>query len=156
MPLPSQEREALMGMYGSCLCEQVKFEIDGDHFRLYQCHCSLCRRQSGSLSNAATIVPNERFRWRRGSEFISSWQKASGFRSDFCSSCGAPVPNPLGDLPYFWIPAGLLAGDSRLEIVAHLCVASRASWDFAPLQGKCYDELPNLAELVALLHAADA
>jgi len=122
-----------------------------ERFKLYQCHCSLCRRQGGSLSNAATIVSNEKFRWVRGAEHISSWKKGSGFRSDFCSACGSPVPNPLRDLPYYWVPAGLLEEKDGLEIVAHLCVASKPSWDSAPLRGACYDELPDFSELIELL-----
>ena len=144
-------------MRGHCLCGQVEFEIDGEHFKLYQCHCSLCRRQGGSLSNTATIISNENFRWLRGVEFISSWKRESGFRSDFCSACGSPVPNPLRKLPYFWVPAGLLEGNNRLEIVAHLCVASRALWDATSLQGACYDEMPpSLSEFIAFLHDASA
>ena len=143
-------------MHGHCLCGKVEFEIDGRRFKLYQCHCSLCRRQGGSLSNTASIVANNNFRWLRGVELISSWKNEKGFRSDFCSTCGSPVPNPLRNMPYFWVPAGLLKDSGELEIVAHLCVASKASWDTFPLQGVCYDELPNLPEFIALLHAADA
>ena len=143
-------------MRGHCLCGQVEFEIDGEHFKLYQCHCSLCRRQGGSLSNVATIVANEKFRWLRGVEFISSWKNGAGFRSDFCSTCGSPVPNPLRKLPYVWVPGGLLEESNGLEIVAHLCVASKASWDAAPLQGACYDELPNISEFIAFLNDIDA
>ena len=142
-------------MRGHCLCGQVEFELDGEHFKLYQCHCSLCRRQGGSLSNAATIVPHTSFRWLRGTEFISSWKNESGFRSDFCSNCGSPVPNPVRTLPYSWVPAGLLEGGSGLEIIAHLCVASKATWDSTYLQGVCYDELPNLTEFIALLNDVD-
>jgi len=142
-------------MHGHCLCGQVEFEIVGERFKLYQCHCSLCRRQGGSLSNAATIVPSEKFRWLGGAEFISSWIKESGFRSDFCSICGSPVPNPLRNLPYVWVPAGLLESNGGLEIVAHLCVASKASWDSTILQGACYEELPNLSEFISLLQAAE-
>ncbi|MDR0775062.1 MAG: GFA family protein [Azonexus sp.] len=139
-------------MRGHCLCGTVKFEIDGDRFKLYQCHCSLCRRQGGSLSNTATIVPDSNFRWLGGEEFISSWKHDRGFRSDFCSICGSPVPNPLRNMPYFWVPAGLFEQGGELEIVAHLCTASKASWDSIPLQGACYDELPNLSEFIALIN----
>lgn len=143
-------------MHGHCLCGQIRFEIAGEHFKLYQCHCSLCRRQGGSFSNAATIVPNEEFRWLQGTESISSWHKKSGFRSDFCSSCGSPVPNPLRDLPYFWVPAGLLDDNNNLEIIAHLCVASKAPWESASLQGVCYEEMPNLFDFIALLRKGEA
>lgn len=143
-------------MRGHCLCGQVEFEIAGERFKLYQCHCSLCRRQGGAFSNAATIVPAGSFRWLRGADLITSWKKSTGFRSDFCSCCGSPVPNPLRDLPYVWVPAGLLDGGDQLEIVAHLCVASKVPWDTSSLQGTCFDELPDLTEFVALLHAPDA
>ncbi len=143
-------------MHGHCLCQSVAFEIDGDRFRLYQCHCSLCRRQGGSLSNTATLVPNEKFRWLRGEGLISSWQSEAGFRSDFCSCCGSPVPNPLRGLPYYWIPAGLLENGGELEIVAHVCTASRAGWDTVPMQGACHGALPDLSEFIALIHGADA
>ncbi len=129
-------------LHGHCFCEKVEFEIAGDTLKLVQCHCSLCRRQSGAASNAAALVPLDRFRWIRGEDSISSWTHESGFRSDFCSVCGSPVPNPLKNLPYVWVPAGLLEDKGHLEIVAHLCVASRASWDTAALQGVCYDEMP--------------
>ena len=142
-------------MRGNCLCGQVEFEIEGSRFKLYQCHCSLCRMQGGSSSNTATIVADNKFRWLRGTELISAWRKDSGFRSHFCSSCGSPVPNPLGDTPYVWVPAGLLEDRTQLEIVAHVCVASRAPWDSVPVQGVCYDDVPDLPEFIALLRAAD-
>jgi len=140
-------------MRGHCLCGAVEFEIDGDRFNLYQCHCSLCRRQGGSLANAATIVARERFRWLRGEGQISSWQKESGFRSDFCPTCGSPVPNPLRNLPYVWVPAGLLEEGGQLTVVAHLCTDSKAAWDTAPLGGRCYEGLPDIPEFIAALNA---
>jgi hypothetical protein len=141
-------------MRGHCLCGTIKFEIDGSRFKLYQCHCSLCRRQSGSSSNAATIVPAEKFRWLSGAEFISSWTKDTGFRSDFCSHCGSPVPNPLRSMPYVWVPAGLLENGDELEIVSHLFMGSKAPWDSISLEGLHYDAAPDLAEFVTTLSGA--
>lgn len=143
-------------MRGHCLCGQIEFEIDGSNFKLYQCHCSLCRRQGGSSSNSAAIVSDQKFRWLRGAERVSSWVKESGFRSDFCPSCGSPVPNPLRSTPYFWVPAGLLEDNGSLEIVAHVCVSSKASWDSNILNGTCYKDLPDFSELIALLQPTDA
>jgi hypothetical protein len=61
------------------------------------------------------------------------------------------VPNPLRGLPFFWVPAGLLEESGGLEIVAHVSVASRASWDNGPLQGDSFAEVPSLSEFIALL-----
>jgi hypothetical protein len=140
-------------MRGYCLCRRVEFEIDGSNFKLYQCHCSLCRRQGGAMSNAATIVAASRFRWISGADAVSSWQRESGFRSDFCSTCGSPVPNPLRAWPYVWIPAGLLDDGVRLEIVAHFHTASKAAWDCTAAGAVCYDSLPDLFDVLAMLQA---
>ena len=99
---------------GACLCGAVSFELDGPLPKFYRCHCSLCRRQSGTAGNAATLVATERFRWRSGQTQVGSWTKASGFRSDFCRACGSPLPNPLRGQPYMWVPAGLLDTEAAL------------------------------------------
>lgn len=140
-------------MRGKCLCGQVEFEVAEPLPKLYQCHCSLCRRQGGSASNSATIVPADKLRWVAGQERVSSWVKEKGFRSDFCSVCGSPVPNPLRQMPYYWVPAGLLEEGGGLEIAAHLCVDSKAAWEPAPASGQIYGDVPDLNEFLALLHA---
>ena len=136
-----------------CLCGQVEFEIVGDIPNLYQCHCSLCRKQGGSTSNTATILESKNFLWLSGKEKISSWVKDNGFRSDFCSKCGTPVPNPLSSASYFWVPAGLFTSEVKSKIVAHLYVGSKASWDNISLLGKHYETMPELAEVIKLLQS---
>lgn len=138
-------------MRGQCLCGTVIFEINAPSLRLYRCHCSLCRRQSGTESNLATIVSNQQFRWLSGEDRIASWRKDSGYRSDFCTVCGSPVPNPLRSTPNTWIPAGLLEAQARLKVVADVNLASRAAWDSSVPIGVQFDEFPEFNEFIALL-----
>jgi hypothetical protein len=135
-------------MRGKCLCGQIEFEIVGVVPKLYQCHCSLCRKQGGASSNTAAIIAKENLRWLAGQEQISSWVKDTGFRSDFCSKCGSPVPNPLRSTPYYWVPAGLLDGSVQLKVRAHLYVGSKASWDVIASPGTQYETMPEFSELV--------
>lgn len=139
-------------MFGSCLCGSIRFEIDAEVVNLYQCHCSLCRKQSGSYSNAATIIEDSKFRFVHGSNSIRSWVKETGFRSDFCSSCGSPVPNPLRATHYYWVPAGLLDESASIKVVAHFCLASKAGWAPSPSLNESYNELPNLNHVMKLLN----
>jgi hypothetical protein len=48
-------------MYGKCLCVLVSFDIIDVVPELYQCHCSLCRKQGGSSSNTAAIFAKNIF-----------------------------------------------------------------------------------------------
>ena len=59
-------------MRGKCLCGLIEFEIVGVAPKLYQCHCSLCRKQGGASSNTAAIVAKEQFRWLAGQEQSSA------------------------------------------------------------------------------------
>ncbi|CAB9514817.1 expressed unknown protein [Seminavis robusta] len=135
-------------MEGSCLCKAVTFRVDAHVSRLYQCHCSLCQKQSGSTSNTATIVKASDFRWLAGEDSITKWQRETGFSSHFCKTCGCPVPNPLRNTPYYWIPMGLIdanTDDSSLEkgaqVRVHLFCKSKASWDtIQPHTERMYDE----------------
>lgn len=154
-------------MQGSCLCGAVAFDIQTDTINAYQCHCSLCRKQSGTASNLATIIENDSFRWLTDTSPIKTWQKDTGFTSSFCGLCGSPVPNQLRDLPYTWVPVGCLESqsinkqvnsvqgdDEPIAIVAHLCVQSKASWDKLTDITQ-YPALPDLPAFIQSLTMTD-
>ncbi|MBT9538501.1 GFA family protein [Thiobacillus sp.] len=144
-------------MQGKCLCGEVEFVVSGTLPNLYQCHCSLCRKATGSAANAALIAPSGNFQWVCGQEHIASYVGNNGYRSDFCSKCGSPLPNPLKGRAEYWIPAGLLEDNANLQIAAHLHVGSKASWDVIASSGVQYREAPDLDSLLKVLREnADA
>jgi hypothetical protein len=147
--LPMAEPATLTG---SCLCGEVRFAVDAPFPRLYQCHCSLCRKQGGSVSNTGLIAAADRFRWLAGEGSIGKWQRPTGFRSYFCSRCGATVPNPLRDTGYVWVPAGLLDEDAPLKIGAQLFLSSKMSCDEPRRDGLQHETAPSMDELIAFLH----
>jgi len=59
---------------------------------------------------------------------VNTFQKQTGYRSDFCSVCGSPVPNKLRDTDLVWVPAGLLGGEIASRIAVHLHMSSAALW----------------------------
>lgn len=119
----------VMKLKGSCLCGEVSFELSGELPPIYQCHCSLCRKVSGSSSNSALIVKSSSFKWRSGEHQIRSFSMSSGFKSEFCCRCGSPVPNIASDGESYWVPAGLLSEPVDTKVAAHVYVGSHASWD---------------------------
>ncbi|MBS6059817.1 GFA family protein [Mixta calida] len=116
-------------MNGSCLCGSVVFEISTKPSLFYRCHCSLCRKQSGTGYNLATLVKEGEFRWVKGESRIASWSKPTGYRTDFCSVCGSTVPNLLRGMPYVWLPVGLLDDSVELECVGDFCIDDAMPWD---------------------------
>lgn len=138
-------------MKGKCLCGAVEFELDGDIPNLYQCHCSLCRKVTGSAANAAFRIGAGQLRWVSGRQKISEYVTATGFKSHFCGDCGSPLPNLTGNDRSYWVPVGLLEGDEELELVAHLFTGSRAAWDQLAEGVEQFDEMPESEALDRLL-----
>lgn len=130
-------------MKGKCLCGEVEFQIIGKLPNIYQCHCSLCQKATGSSSCSSFITNIDGIKWINGKDKISSYTRESGFRTDFCSVCGSPVPNVMNIGNYMWVPAGLLEGVTNSEIAAHIHDSSKASWESNSENVKIFAEGPD-------------
>ena len=137
-------------MNGSCLCGEVKFVVNKDKLKLYQCHCSLCRKQSGTASSTGAIVDSSILSWSAGEDKIGKWEGSNGFTSHFCSQCGSPVPNTFRGSPYSWVPAGLL-GDGDIEVVTNIFVCDSVKWSNVSMKAKPFETKPEVEELIEIL-----
>ncbi|PIE47072.1 MAG: aldehyde-activating protein [Gammaproteobacteria bacterium] len=136
---------------GSCLCGSVRFEcqINQLPLKIYQCHCTLCKKQSGSSSNSGIILKAEQFKWLAGESDIQAWKKQSGFSAHFCKTCGSPVPNLFANA-YYWLPVGLFE-DITAEVVANLCLDNQSNWHVLADTARNFNDLPEFSELMKLL-----
>lgn len=115
---------------GTCNCGGVVFEITNQIKEVYFCHCSICRRNTGSNGIAVVITGNENFRWVKGEEQIKRWVKPNhDWETSFCTNCGSSLPGKNDDSSMY-IPAGILPeGNEKLKISHHIWVGSKAVWD---------------------------
>ena len=116
-------------MKGKCLCGRVEFILNGNLPNLYQCHCSLCKKTTGTSSCSAIVIDANKIEWVKGKENINSFTKKNGFRTDFCKTCGSPVPNKMNVGNYIWVPAGILENPIKGRVTAHIFTESKASWE---------------------------
>ena len=65
-------------LQGKCLCEGVRIEIDAPLGPVIACHCSLCRRSTGSAFNPNASVPAERFQITSGRELVHEFSRVPG------------------------------------------------------------------------------
>jgi hypothetical protein len=112
---------------GSCLCGDIKFELSIERLKIYQCHCNLCRKQTGTASSCGSVVSEENFSWLTGEHLITKWEKDSGFTSHFCSACGSSVPNKFRDNPFYWVPAGTIDSD-KVDTVVNIFTGEKSHW----------------------------
>lgn len=114
---------------GSCLCRSVQFEIDGPIPVLMHCHCSLCRKVSGTASNAVVFLPIAKFRWISGESQTTrldvSTSTAKGERRIIiCSGCGSSLPDSY-DGKHMCVPVGLLDDPFEPKVVVNHHLADK-------------------------------
>ncbi|MBC7493053.1 MAG: GFA family protein [Novosphingobium sp.] len=133
---------------GSCLCGQIRFAIDGKIGPVGQCHCSKCRKVSGTDGNAVFYTAAANFRWLMGQDEIRTYRipGGGGWQSSFCATCGSPMPHTGGEGKIYFVPAGLLDDDPGFRgYAAHIFVGSKAPWvcisDTAPQYDEGFDSM---------------
>ena len=126
---------------GQCNCGAVAFEVRAELSDVFICHCSICRRYTGSGGIAVAITDNQQFRWLRGENQITTWKKPDAdWQAHFCRLCGSALPGPNDEARMF-IPAGLISdGGENLGVAHHIWVGSKAVWDEIGDAGKQHDE----------------
>ena len=122
---------------GQCNCGSVAFEIDSDISEVFICHCSICRKSSGSNGVAVVIVDNDVFRWTQGNNMITTWKTPDAkWHTSFCRICGSSLPG-ANDESRMYVPAGLVTeGGESLKVAHHIWVESKAVWDEIGDSGK--------------------
>ncbi len=117
---------------GSCLCGAVAFEVEGAFARFYLCHCSHCRKGTGSAHASNLFAPVATLRWVRGEEEVRVFRLPDTRHArSFCSACGSALPTPLGTSGGVMVPAGALDTPVTKRPDAHIFTDSRADWDEA-------------------------
>lgn len=128
---------------GSCLCGTVRYEIRGDIGPGFYCHCSRCRKASGSAFASNAVVAADDFVVTAGQEALKTFVADSGLHRSFCGNCGSPILSQREGLPQVRVRLGTL--DSPLEQgpQAHIYVDSSAGWCELPDDGlPRYPEAP--------------
>lgn len=125
---------------GSCLCGGVTYTATGDVTRLYHCHCSRCRKATGT-GHATNAFMEGTLTFDSGEALIAAFKvpDAERFTNTFCTTCGARLPRFNASTGTVFIPAGSLDVDLGIKPQARIFMHSKAEWSCDD------DELPQHA-----------
>ena len=114
---------------GSCLCGAVQLEIDEPLERAPEaCHCSQCRKQTGSFLIAVNV---RRTALRiRGTESVSWYQSSEQVERGFCCVCGSTLFWKPVIPGYEWtgVAMGCIDTPLNVRIVKHTFVADKGGY----------------------------
>ncbi|VAW75028.1 Gfa-like protein [hydrothermal vent metagenome] len=119
-----------MDFSGGCLCGSIQYKINGDVMRFYHCHCSRCRKMTGTGHATNIMVKADTVEWLKSESLLGYYKvpKAERFYSQFCKQCGSPLPRRVPELGMVVIPAGSLDSDPGINPEARIFWDSRAEW----------------------------
>lgn len=115
---------------GSCLCGTVRYELDPEPERFVRCHCSRCRRATGSAYAANLYFEPSRFRWTAGRESMARYDlpSARSFSNEFCTLCGSTMPHATRSGREMVVPTGTLDDDPGVRIDGDLFPEDAPTW----------------------------
>ena len=134
----------MSGKYsGSCLCGNVRFEVEGVFERFYLCHCEYCRKDTGSAHAANLFSSTANLKWVSGEDKIRLFNLPSTRHAKcFCSICGSALPSMRMNGELLVVPAGSLNSEVPIRPNAHIFVSSKAGWDEALEKIPTVERLP--------------
>jgi alkylhydroperoxidase family enzyme len=115
---------------GSCLCAGLAYEVAGELGDFGYCHCTSCRKASGSAHAANAPVDRAHFTLTRGDELLREYESSPGKVRAFCSRCGSPLYAYLRSTPELLrLRLGSLDTPFEKKPTAHTFVSDKAAWD---------------------------
>lgn len=131
---------------GSCLCGSIKYRITGEVDAIRGCHCSRCRKRSGSSFFAAMPVLFTDFHIDGDKNNMTSFflPESQYYGYSFCKCCGTVMPGIFPDGKRTVIAAGSLDTKPPVPLMYHIYYGSKAPWLHIEKNMKCFNEHPPL------------
>jgi hypothetical protein len=131
---------------GQCLCGEVHYTVPDEFLYAANCHCSNCRRATGSAFKPFAGIERDKLRITGGEHSLMLFGDASG-HDVHCRTCGSLLYSVVREGAFVHVAMGTLVDDPSTRPTSHIFVGSKAPW-FA-----IADDLPQFEEFP--LTAAD-
>ena len=113
---------------GSCLCGSVRIQVADRFGFVGYCHCSECRKWSGSAFATGALVSPEDFSIASGEALVSYYDSSEQTVLGFCSKCGSSLFSKKPQLGKYIIRLGILDDAPTKRPDVHIFAASKAPW----------------------------
>ena len=115
---------------GKCSCGEVKINIRGGISAIIHCHCSRCRKSSGTAYATNGFINASELEIVTGENNLSVYSAKPGSSRYFCTTCGSPVYSANDKDPSrYRIRLGILDSEIVERPISHNFVSSKANWE---------------------------
>jgi hypothetical protein len=134
---------SLRMLAGKCFCGAVAYSVPDGFLYAANCHCSNCRRTTGSAFKPFAGIERERLVVTQGADRLLIFGDENG-NDTHCTSCGSLLYSVVRAGEFVHVAMGTLVDAPTIRPTKHIFVGSKAPW-FA-----ITDDLPQYQE-----HAKD-
>ncbi|ODN41920.1 GFA family protein [Piscirickettsia litoralis] len=113
---------------GSCLCNNIEVSLPDDFDYMGNCHCSECRKLSGSDYAAVGGIDSDKFQLVRGQEYLHIYHKSDETDITFCKNCSSTLFSRKKSSKKHNIRLGILDNPPRQKPSFHIFTKSKAPW----------------------------
>jgi hypothetical protein len=128
---------------GGCNCRAVRYRIDGPPLSVAACHCTNCRRQSGSAYSVNIVVKASAVTVEGELASYLDHDTSSGHPvlREFCGTCGSPVRStPQANPKIVVIKAGTADHPESLAPKLHIWTRTCLPWVDIPADMPSFPE----------------
>ena len=112
---------------GKCFCGAVQYAVADEFVYALNCHCSNCRRTTGSAFKPFAGIARDRLRITQGAENLMIFGKEAA-NNPHCKLCGSLLYSVVRDGAYVHVAMGTLVDDPSIRPTKHIFVGSKAPW----------------------------
>lgn len=125
---------------GGCLCGAVRYAVKDEFVYALNCHCSNCRRSTGSAFKPFAGIERGKLRITQGEDSVLIFGDEHASHDVRCKMCGSLMFSVVRGGEYVHVTLGTLADTPTIRPSAHIFVRSKAPWYSITDQLPQYDE----------------
>ncbi len=112
---------------GECFCRDVRYEVADAFAYALNCHCSNCRRTTGSAFKPFAGIARDKFTVVSGADELLIYGDELTHDAH-CGRCGSLLYSQVRDGAYVHVAMGTLLDAPAIRPTAHIFVGSKAPW----------------------------
>ena len=113
---------------GTCYCGAVQYEVEDQFAYALNCHCSNCRRSTGSAFKPFAGIERPKFRITAGEDARLIYGDEAATHDAHCGRCGSLLYSVVREGQWVHVAMGTLLDDPSIRPTAHMFVGSKAPW----------------------------
>jgi len=112
---------------GKCLCGAVQYTVADEFDYAFNCHCSNCRRATGSAFKPFAGIARSKLSLSKGQDNLLILGDEST-HDTHCKTCGSLLYSVVREGAFVHVTMGTLVDDPSVRPTAHIFVGSKAPW----------------------------